>query len=723
MNRLSSGYRRSLVFGVLVAYVAIGNLQLIGGTRPSAAGGTGQDGWHLSTPSYSLTAWDEPDGYIIEAKGQHSTCRLAAPDEARALLDRGSRSDLHIINPRPAGLLPQSAGLQITLMGTPQLDTFPQAKTAFVNAAANWQARIKTPISIVIDVDFGPMAFGTTFGMGVLGQTAGQSVGSNTLYPVLRQALIAGASNQDEASLYNSLSVGVLQTDIGTTSAVAGPATELRATGILPATADPAGEMAQLGPPPAIAFNSNFQFTFDPSGGIVPNTTDFDAVATHEIGHVLGFNSRVGVLELSPGTPLALSQLDIFRTAPGATSANFGSRTRTLSSGGMQDFYFGSPELAFSTGKPDGTGGDGNQAGHWKSVVITGILIGIMDPSIAKGERRTISDNDLRAFQAIGYRDQIAGPNGNIALTSGVSSGGSVGAPGAGSCFLGSNQYTIQVPAGATQLQIDLTGNQPDVELFARFGQQVTITGGRAVADFSATSVSPSQEIVVSASTNPPLAGGTYFFAVGNCSQGLLNYSITATVSGGTTADPPPAINSLSADLQGNNLVLTGTASDADGDLAQADITFLDGNGAVVGDTNPFAHNFGTSTSSSFSLTASLQGMPTAVTAGLALIDAKGRRTATKTADFGQGDPNGPQITSGSFDGGNNLLSVKGSGFDQPIQLESNGAIVSVRIKIKGGGVKLKIPGAATDLGFQTGPNRIRIFVNSLRSNIFIVTD
>src|SRR5215471_9686651 len=503
MQMLSSRSRRLLVFLALVAFVATGNTHLIGGAKPAAAG-NGQSGSRLFVPP--LATLDKPEGYVIEANEQQANCRQATAEEARALFDRRSRSELHVINPKPARAVPQDTGLQITLMGTAQLDTFPQAKAAFVKAAANWQAVIKTPISIVIDVDFGPTAFGKDFGgMDVLGQTAGQIVASNTIYPVVRQALIAGAFNQDEASLYNSLTVGTVQTDNGTTSAVAGPATAFRAIGILPAVADPAGEMAQLGPPPAIAFNSSFQFTFDPSGGIAPDTTDFDAVATHEMGHVLGFHSRVGVLELTPAATLAVSQLDLFRMAPGTTTANFGSRTRILNSGGEQDFFFGAPELGFSTGKPDGMGGDGNQAGHWKSVVITGTLIGLMDPSIRKGERRTINNNDLRAFEAIGYRSQIAGPNANLALTSGVSAGGSVSAPPAGSCFLSSNQYTIQVPSGTTQLQVDLTGNQPDVELFLRFGQAVAISGGRAVADFSATSVSPTQQIIVNASSNPPL--------------------------------------------------------------------------------------------------------------------------------------------------------------------------------------------------------------------------
>jgi hypothetical protein len=49
--------------------------------------------------------------------------------------------------------------------------------------------------------------------------------------------------------------------------------------------------------------------------------------------------------------------------------------------------------------------------------------------------------------------------------------------------------------------------------------------------------------------------------------------------------------------------------------------------------------------------------------------------------------------------------------------------IVNVRIKIKGGDGKLKIPASSSDLNLVSGPNRIKILVNALRSNIFVVTN
>ena len=43
--------------------------------------------------------------------------------------------------------------------------------------------------------------------------------------------------------------------------------------------------------------------------------------------------------------------------------------------------------------------GDGRQASHWKD----DLGIGIMDPSVAFGERLDISQTDLRAFDVMGY--------------------------------------------------------------------------------------------------------------------------------------------------------------------------------------------------------------------------------------------------------------------------------------------------------------------------------
>src|SRR5262249_38338865 len=149
--------------------------------------------------------------------------------------------------------------------------------------------------------------------------------------------------------------------------------------------------------------NSNFNFDFDPSDGIDSDKSDFEAVATHEIAHALGFTSRVGALELNPSTPLGIGVLDLFRFRPGVSLNNFASAQRILSSGGTQVFFGGGQELQLSTGRQDGTGGDGNQASHWKAIVFVSPPIGVMVPGIPRGLHLVITDSDVRAFDLMGY--------------------------------------------------------------------------------------------------------------------------------------------------------------------------------------------------------------------------------------------------------------------------------------------------------------------------------
>jgi uncharacterized protein (TIGR03437 family) len=181
------------------------------------------------------------------------------------------------------------------------------------------------------------------------------------------------------------------------------PSALFRALGFINPVADPSSE-PQFQDPPSIGFNSAFDFDFDPSDGIDSNKIDFDSSAVHEIGHVLGFTSNVGVREENTSAPVSVTFWDLYRFRPGMSLSTFGTTQRILSSGGDQIFFDGGGELALSTGRPDGKGGDGNQASHWKADELTGKYIGIMDPSIGLGKRNLLTDNDLRVLDVIGYQ-------------------------------------------------------------------------------------------------------------------------------------------------------------------------------------------------------------------------------------------------------------------------------------------------------------------------------
>jgi hypothetical protein len=187
-----------------------------------------------------------------------------------------------------------------------------------------------------------------------------------------------------------------------------------RALGIVPDISDP--NLLPLGQGDAgIGFNSAFQFDFNPDDGISSSMTDFDSVASHEIGHALGFISDAG----DAASPV--TQWDLFRFQPAAASlGTFATATRQMSIGGSQVFFgnqtttYATLELSLSTGGPDpGPGdGDGRQSSHWKDDALGGLrqYIGVMDPTLIKGIRRTISENDILAIDLFGYSIGLPAP-------------------------------------------------------------------------------------------------------------------------------------------------------------------------------------------------------------------------------------------------------------------------------------------------------------------------
>ncbi len=343
---------------------------------------------------------------VYEAKGA-AACRNSTPEEAMAIARRDLTRELRSITP-PS--LQAAGGLQIILRATPELEANPQAKAAFLRAADVWMSRIQSPTTVIIDVDLGPKWFGDPFPQGVIGISNPQMlIGFGRYFTVLSQ-LMESASSAEESSLYRALpNVTPVPTDLGETDNVLAPSSVYRTLGLI--SSDPTLDPGQYGPPPAIGLNSAMDFDFDASDGIDAGKYDFEALVSHEIGHVLGFVSAVGQREINPNCDLAVTVWDLFRLRPGASMGTLGTADRILSSGGAQVFFEGTTELQLSTGRPDGTGGDGLQPSHWRDDSVVGQRIGIMDPTIPIGERQTITFNDLAALDLFGYTLKPFGNN------------------------------------------------------------------------------------------------------------------------------------------------------------------------------------------------------------------------------------------------------------------------------------------------------------------------
>ncbi|RUT02871.1 hypothetical protein DSM106972_057910 [Dulcicalothrix desertica PCC 7102] len=164
-------------------------------------------------------------------------------------------------------------------------------------------------------------------------------------------------------------------------------------------------------------------WNYDFLNNTVPNNKlDFLSVGVHEVGHILGFVSgidRPGWLSQKTqynqnniddfyssltGTLNNVTPLDMFRysqqsVAAGGVSENW----LDLSIGGNPYFSVdgGQTSLAyFATGENTSLGGDGEQASHWKQ---ESNVLGIMDPLLNVGQRRSITTIDRRAMDAIGW--------------------------------------------------------------------------------------------------------------------------------------------------------------------------------------------------------------------------------------------------------------------------------------------------------------------------------
>lgn len=487
-------------------------------------------------------------------------CREATPNEARAMRRESSNGLRQINHLKNESASPESpaAGLTIILRATAQLDANPPAKQAFIAAAAKWEALIKDPITIAVDVDFGDSFFGTPFsGPNIVGATSSPLFYFDGNYPDVRGRLVSHASTPAELALANALPASTVPTDIGSINTVLVTSPLLRALGALPP--DFSNDNPSI-PAPRIGFNSAFGFDFDPSNGITGNLTDFDAVAVHEMGHLLGFNSLVGARELTPSSPLGVTVWDLFRFRPATANLNnFNTAQRILSSGlsptDQHVQFNGGPELGLSTAKPDGNGGDGEQAAHWKADEQSGTYLGIMDPTIQRGRREVMTANDENAIDSFGYTiiATVGPPNDNFANAQAISgSSGTVNGtntfatretgeptnpPGTGG---GRSVWYNWTAPGTGQATFDTNGSSYDTLLAVYTGTSVNALTHIVSNDDISPPTAPPPRNIQSIVTFNVTAGTTYRIQIDGFDGDQGSITLHWTAPGGATPTPTP---------------------------------------------------------------------------------------------------------------------------------------------------------------------------------------
>jgi len=342
---------------------------------------------------------------LYQAQNGDIVCRQPNASE-RSELEKATPKNLRQINHLEAkseNVMAESDNavqhLTIILRATANLDANAPAKAAFMRAATNWENLVNSPVTIYIDADFGPNNFGQAWPTGVLGSTSSPSVSQS--YSLVRSNLIAGASSPGNLAIYNALpATATVPIDVtpGAAASVNVSNSIARAIGLLDPTAQPTDGAAQ------IAFNSTVNFDFDRTNGVTG--LDFESVATHEIGHALGFSSRSGGSSPTP------AMWDLYRFRSGTTDGTFSSATRIMSIGGPvanSQYYFvpGATEIGLSDGGPNGAStnnADGNQSSHWRQASLNGgVYIGIMDPRIPNNTTRLITANDINTLNVFGY--------------------------------------------------------------------------------------------------------------------------------------------------------------------------------------------------------------------------------------------------------------------------------------------------------------------------------
>jgi len=287
------------------------------------------------------------------------------------------------------------------------------ADRAFKLASETWAGEFSDDLSLFLNYTFASMEPGVV--------SAANSGKDSFKYADFWDAVGADVTSSDDLTMFNSLPTGnsfsvyINRTNEATGSVFERPyvdddggvnnsnvqinSANAKALGLK----DPHASLVDG----VVVFNSAYQWDFDPTNGIEADHMDFFGVAIHEIGHTLGFESGVDVLDVNGNGEFSddelpyVSALDFLRFS---NESEFAGADIDWTADQRSKYFSidGGLTPAASGGSHWSTGeffGNGEQASHW----LDGAGLGAMDPTTEFGLVNSISGYDLLALDVIGY--------------------------------------------------------------------------------------------------------------------------------------------------------------------------------------------------------------------------------------------------------------------------------------------------------------------------------